>query len=342
LGRVIPLTDLKFGFFSIKERWVRIFELRNIDNTFLINPLFLPSIKFLEKFDSSKNYFCKGELLLKSESNQENIEIQDPIILNNLANILEHSEHIIGLDFYLSEDINNHINDKFSFKYSRVDCFFGKNVELRNCTINAQKGHVIIGDDVEIMEYAVIHGPCVIGAKTKIAPHTFIRANTIIGENCFVGGEIKNSIILSNTNKGHYGYLGDSIIGEFCNLGAGTTSSNLKNNFSEIKIYSIENQNFETSGKNKLGTFMGEFSMTSVNTILNTGTTVGVHAHVFGEQFYPKFMADFSWKVTEKYKETKWQRTAQNLLLKKGKSESEIQKLMLKLDALYKKANSES
>jgi UDP-N-acetylglucosamine diphosphorylase / glucose-1-phosphate thymidylyltransferase / UDP-N-acetylgalactosamine diphosphorylase / glucosamine-1-phosphate N-acetyltransferase / galactosamine-1-phosphate N-acetyltransferase len=256
---------------------------------------------------------------------------------DNAISILNNTTNLIAIDFFL-------LKSMFSSKrpilinstvHGLENCFFGNNVKLKHCVIDASKGPVIIGDDVEVMEFSVIHGPAVIGARTSIKPHAYLRNNCIIGENCVVAGELKNTIILSNSNKGHSGYIGDSIVGEYCNIGAGTTTSNLKNNFSNIKVYSVSTKKFEISETQKLGCLMGDFSMTSINTLLQGGTVIGVHSHVFSSAVCPKYFPDFSWGKDHKYHPLKWRQTATNLLLHKHTSQADILGIMAKLEDIY-------
>ena len=122
-----------------------------------------------------------------------------------------------------------------------------------------------------------------------------LRANSSIGAYCKAGGEVKNSLMSDYSNKGHEGYMGNTVLGVGCNWGAGTDCSNMKNTFSEVKQWSYRHQSFQATGEQFCGTVMGDFSRTGIHTMLNTGTVVGVSAHVFGEGFPPKFVPSFSW-----------------------------------------------
>ena len=158
--------------------------------------------------------------------------------------------------------------------------------------INASMGPVYIGKGAEIMEGSVIRGPFAMGEGACLKLGTKVYGATTLGPRCVVGGEIKNSILFGYSNKAHDGYLGDSVIGEWCNLGAGTTNSNLKNNASEVKIWTPKG---ELNAGLKCGVLMGDFSRTAINTSINTGTVIGVGCNVFGTGLTPKYIPNFSW-----------------------------------------------
>jgi UDP-N-acetylglucosamine diphosphorylase/glucosamine-1-phosphate N-acetyltransferase len=163
---------------------------------------------------------------------------------------------------------------------------------MEHCIINASAGPVYIGKNAEVMEGSIIRGPFAMGEGACIKSGTKVYGATTLGPRCVVGGEIKNSVLFGYSNKAHDGYLGDSVIGEWCNLGAGTTNSNLKNNASDIKIWT---PNGEMNAGGKCGVMMGDYSRTAVNTAINTGTVIGVSCNVFGTGLTPKYIPNFSW-----------------------------------------------
>ncbi len=175
------------------------------------------------------------------------------------------------------------------------DIFIEPGAKLSHCIINASTGPVYIGKNTEIMEGALIRGPFALCEGSVVKMGTKIYGATTIGPYCVVGGEIKNSILFGYSNKAHDGYLGDSVIGEWCNLGAGTSNSNVKNTAAEIKIWNNSTKEFIKTGINKCGLFMGDYSRAAINISFNTGTMVGVCANVFGEGLSPKFIPSFSW-----------------------------------------------
>lgn len=170
--------------------------------------------------------------------------------------------------------------------------FMEKGARVEYAVINASDGPVYIGKHAEIMEGCLIRGPFAMGEKACLKMGTKVYGATTLGPGCVVGGEIKNSVLFGFSNKAHDGYLGDSVIGEWCNLGAGTTNSNLKNNASNVKIWTPKG---EINAGMKCGVIMGDYSRTAVNTAINTGTVIGVSCNVFGAGLTPKYIPSFSW-----------------------------------------------
>lgn len=172
--------------------------------------------------------------------------------------------------------------------------FIEEGAEINFSIINAEGGPVYIGRNSVIMEGCLLRGPIALGKNSLLKMGTKIYGATTIGPNCVAGGEIKNSILMEWSNKGHDGYLGDSVIGEWCNLGAGTSNSNLKNNASEVKVW-VKDENAFVSAGLKCGLLMGSYSRSAINMSFNTGTVVGNSCNIFGTSFPPKFIDDFTW-----------------------------------------------
>lgn len=170
----------------------------------------------------------------------------------------------------------------------------GTNVSIApSVVLDGTKGSITIDDGVVIQPHSSIIGPVYIGKNSLIKSGSKIFGGTTIGPMCKVGGEIENSIILSYSNKQHDGYLGHSYLGEWCNLGAGTNTSDLRNDYGSVSV-KIENQNIDT-GSMFVGLLMGDHSKSAIGTQFNTGTVVGVHANVFGAGFPPKWLPSYSW-----------------------------------------------
>ncbi|MBN9380289.1 MAG: glucose-1-phosphate thymidylyltransferase [Chitinophagaceae bacterium] len=172
--------------------------------------------------------------------------------------------------------------------------FIEEGAVLQYCVLNASTGPIYIGKGAEVMEGSLIRGPFALceGATVKLG--TKIYGATTVGPYSIVGGEIKNSVLFGYSNKGHDGYLGDSVIGEWCNMGAGTSNSNLKNNAAEVKVWDMRTDRFVPAGT-KCGLLMGDYSRSAINTSFNTGTVVGVCCNVFGQGLTPKYIPSFSW-----------------------------------------------
>jgi UDP-N-acetylglucosamine diphosphorylase/glucosamine-1-phosphate N-acetyltransferase len=201
------------------------------------------------------------------------------------------------------------------------------------CTIlNTDNGPIYIGKDAEIMEGSVIRGPFALGEQALVKMSAKIYGDTSIGPFCKVGGEISNSIFQAYSNKGHDGFMGNSIVGEWCNFGADTNTSNLKNNYSPVRIYSHETQQMEETEVTFCGVIMGDHSKTGINTMLNTATSVGVCANIFGSGFPPKKINSFSWGGFEnspKFKLDKAYEVAQNMMKRRKVELTEADKKIL-------------
>lgn len=165
---------------------------------------------------------------------------------------------------------------------------------VEHCIINASTGPVFIGRNALVMEGAMLRGPIAICENAVIKMGAKIYGATTIGPYCVAGGEIKNSVLQSYSNKAHDGYLGDSVIGSWCNLGAGTSNSNVKNTGSDINIYN-EDYGIGINAGRKFGMIMGDYSRTAINTSINSGSVIGTCCNIFGEGLTPKMIKDFSW-----------------------------------------------
>jgi UDP-N-acetylglucosamine diphosphorylase/glucosamine-1-phosphate N-acetyltransferase len=164
------------------------------------------------------------------------------------------------------------------------------------CSIfNTEAGPIYIGKNAEVMEGCLIRGPFVLAHHATLKMGAKIYGPTVIGPHCKVGGEVNNSVFFGYSNKAHDGFIGNSVIGEWCNLGADTNNSNLKNNYSEVNVHSIESGKPIPTGLKFCGVFMGDHAKCGINTMLNTGTVIGIGANIFGSGFPPKYVPSFSW-----------------------------------------------
>ncbi len=199
------------------------------------------------------------------------------------------------------------------------------------CIINATTGPVYIGPDAEVLEGTMIRGPLAMCAHSVIKMGAKIYGATTIGPGCKVGGEISNVVFFANSNKGHDGYLGNAVIGEWCNLGADTNASNLKNNYDEIKIWDEAANTSVCTGLTFCGLLMGDHSKCGINTMFNTGTIVGVSCNLFGAGFPEKFVRSFSWGGSEgitSYDFNRAMETAGRMMARRGVHLTEAEKQM--------------
>lgn len=189
------------------------------------------------------------------------------------------------------------------------------------CIINADAGHIYIGRNAEILEGVMMRGPIAVCDSAVVKMGAKIYGGTTIGPGCKVGGEISNVVFFANSNKSHDGYLGNSVIGEWCNLGADTNCSNLKNNYDKIKIWDEHNFTSVQTGLIFCGLMMGDHSKCAINTMFNTGTVVGVSANIYGGGFPEKFVPSFTWGGSEgmtTYKPERALETANRMMERRG------------------------
>jgi UDP-N-acetylglucosamine diphosphorylase/glucosamine-1-phosphate N-acetyltransferase len=207
--------------------------------------------------------------------------------------------------------------------------FIEEGARLQHCMLNASTGPIYIGRDAEIMEGSLIRGPFAACEGSTVKMGTKIYGATTLGPYSTAGGEIKNTVFFGYSSKGHDGYLGDAVIGEWCNLGAGTSASNLKNNAGDIKVWHPASGRTISAGQ-KCGLLMGDYSRSAINTAFNTGTVVGVCCSVFGEAPPPKYVPNFSWGSRHRYEWDKALRDIDNWKKLKNQSLTDTEILTLK------------
>ena len=325
------MQDIRIGILTIREKWEKALSLPSFDKKeddykdlyrsvnieevigkgvcFIIHGNVLPSSKLVKTVKQLKNGECivtqSGDSIIfrisKNEiADKHNIKVGRATSFNEEVKVIRYPWDIFQLnDWAIRQDFKLLTRQRKSQPVSRTNkiikpsqLFIEKGVIMEHCTINASTGPVYIGKGAEIMEGSIIRGPFAMGEGACLKLGTKVYGATTLGPRCVVGGEIKNSILFGYSNKAHDGYLGDSVIGEWCNLGAGTTNSNLKNNASEVKIWTPKG---ELNAGPKCGVLMGDFSRTAINTSINTGTVIGVGCNVFGTGLTPKYIPNFSW-----------------------------------------------
>jgi len=286
-------AEIRVGIFTIKEKWELALTL-------------FPGIKLPESIPADiipgHDFFA-----LLNEKNWEEViaETQLYRVLHHPWDITIYNDWSIRQDYLMA--VKNRQTSPISSTVKitgLANLFLEKDVIAEHCYINTTGGPVYISSGVEIMEGAMLRGPLFIGKGSVIKMGAAIYGATSIGPGCLVGGEVKNSVFFGYSNKGHEGYLGDSVLGEWCNLGAGTTCSNIRNNASTVKVWDMKNKTFAEAGL-KCGLLMGDYSRSSINSSFNTGTVVGVSANIFQPgTLLPKFIPSFSWGATTEIKYT--------------------------------------
>lgn len=218
-------------------------------------------------------------------------------LIRNIWDIFTNNGAQIKADFALltSTRKSEPLTDPYTRCYNQDQIFIEPGANIKAAILNAENGPIYIGKNTVIQEGAAIQGPFAMGEGSIIAQNAKIRVNTSIGPFCKIGGEVGGSVIFGYSNKGHDGYLGNSVLGEWCNLGANTNNSNLKNDHTNVKLHSYATNSLQDAGLQFCGLFMGDYSKAGISTMFNTGTVVGVSVNVFGAGFQAKHIPSFSW-----------------------------------------------
>ena len=270
-------------------------------------------------------------------------EQMDFPLVRKLPDLISSLATHFTFDFQLltQEGTSHPIRDAYTRVYGKENVWIGEGAIVKSAVIDATDGPVYIGPGARVEPQTYIASQVGIGRRSYVAPGAQLRPLTIAGEYVALGGEIKRSMLMDYTNKGHYGYLGDSIIGRACNLGAGTTVSNLKNTLSTVRQWNYRAETFLDTGVLKCGLMMGDFCKSGIGTLFNTGTVVGVSSHVWGPMYLPKFIPSFSWGNSQeltRYKvEKALQTAAKTLALKQVEIPKHTQQLFYKIAELTEK-----
>lgn len=326
-----PVADIRIGILTIREKWERYlkastsslteqylaakFPLVEADVNILINGSILPNPKLVEAIhqlrqgqtiikDETIVAMCVSDTSLRnlSEStDDETIEFKDEFIkIENVWDIFSKNDIVLRSDFELItkgrksapiSGTNRCLNES--------QIFIEEGAKVEFSILNASTGPIYIGKDAEVMEGAKVRGPFALCEHAVLKMDAKIYGATTIGPHSKVGGEVNNSVIFGYSNKAHDGFLGHSVLGEWCNLGADTNTSNLKNTYEEVKVWSYSEDCFVSTGLQFCGTIMGDHSKCGINTMFNTGTVIGVNANIFGSGFQRNFIPSFSWGGTQ-------------------------------------------
>ena len=221
----------------------------------------------------------------------------EPVLLQKTWQIFQFNGSEIRKDFTLLTKgrTSQPVNDPHTIVYGADQIFIEEGAKIKAAVLNAEGGPIYIGKNTEIQEGSLIRGPFALCEGSTINMGAKLRGDTTVGPFSKVGGEISNSVIFGYSNKGHEGFLGNSVIGEWCNLGADTNTSNLKNNYASVKLWDYTRGGFANTGLQFCGLMMGDHSKCGINTMFNTGTVVGVGANIFGDGFPRNFIPSFSW-----------------------------------------------
>ncbi|GHB35672.1 GlmU family protein [Mongoliitalea lutea] len=224
------------------------------------------------------------------------------------------------------------LQDAHTIVYQAENIFIEEGAVIKAAVLNAEAGPIYIGKNTEIQEGALIRGPFALCEGSTVNMGAKLRGDTTVGPFSKVGGEISNAVIFGFSNKGHEGFLGNSVIGEWCNLGADTNTSNLKNNYAPVKVWDYTKGGFTNTGLQFCGLMMGDHSKTGINTMLNTGTVVGVGALIFGDGFPRNFIPSFAWGGAAgftTFQFRKFEETAEAVMKRRGLAFDAVEKEIL-------------
>ena len=320
-----PVADIRIGVLTIREKWEFFlgfttttiteeyleakYPMVELNENILINASFLPTknlVNQVKKLSKNQAIF-QGEQVVAffTSDTQENVDFdsyeqlkfqEDLIQIKHTSDIFSLNDKAIQADFDLLTEgrISQPIPDGVQ-TIQKKNIFIEQGAIISFSSLNASKGPIYIGKDSEIMEGCLVRGPFALGENSILKMGTKVYGATTLGPYCKVGGEINNSVLFGYSSKGHEGFLGNSVLGEWCNIGADSNSSNLKNNYAEVKLWNYQEERFTKTGLQFCGLMMGDHSKCGINTMFNTGTVVGVSANIFGSGFPRNFIPSYSW-----------------------------------------------
>ncbi|OIQ28328.1 MAG: glucose-1-phosphate thymidylyltransferase [Bacteroidetes bacterium MedPE-SWsnd-G2] len=326
-----PVADIRVGILTIREKWQLAltstittvtedylsekYPMVELEENVMINASVLPNdslVKQVQVLKANQAIYYKEELIaFFTTEDQEHINLEtyqkiecseEPVSIEHTWDIFAKNGLAIEADFKaLTKDRKSQLLPESNNVINPSQVFIEEGAKLEFATLNASSGPIYIGKDAEIMEGSIIRGPFALCDHATVKLGAKIYGPTTIGPHSKVGGEVNNSVLFGYSNKGHDGFLGNSVLGEWCNLGADTNNSNLKNNYAEVRLWDYETEGFARTGLQFCGLMMGDHSKCGINTMFNTGTVVGVSSNIFGSGFPRNFVPSFSWGGSSGY-----------------------------------------
>lgn len=315
-----PVAELRVGILTITDKWAkrlngqtsfqtveylqRKYSKIESASTLYVNGACLPTDELVESVKVLPlNYAlvtAEGRLIAKHSDAFEAVSTETEFVKAQFVNYPEDIFRLNGEE--IERDFALITEGRKSCPLSATNTVIGKgNIFLEEGSVvegailNATAGPIYIGRNAEIMEGSIVRGGLALCDSATLKMGSKIYGPTTIGPHSKVGGEVNNSVLLGYSNKGHDGFLGNSVIGEWCNLGADTNNSNLKNNYAEVKLWSYVHERFRKTGTQFCGLIMGDHSKCGINTMFNTGTVVGVSSNIFGSGFPRNYVPSFAW-----------------------------------------------
>lgn len=355
-----PAASIRIGIVTIAEKWQHYlgevsflteaylaekFPVKTTSDNLLINGALCPDeqvVKTIQQLPLNTSLVKQGKVLaVRSTSLDWNNASAtqeyagEVVMIDQVWKIFQHNAQQIRSDFQriTAGRKSAPITDKHTRTYNEDQIFLEEGVTLRAAILNAEDGPIYLGKNSVVQEGALIKGPFALCEGSHVNMGGKMRGDTTIGPFSKVGGEIGNSVIFGYSNKAHDGFLGNSVLGEWCNLGADTNTSNLKNNYENVKIWNYAKGGFHDTGLQFCGLMMGDHSKCGINTMFNTGTVVGVSANIFGDGFPRTFIPSFAWGGASgftTFQLNKAFETASKVMARRNKPLDEVEKNILK------------
>ena len=320
-----PVADIRIGILSIREKWEKYlgyttttiteeyleakYPMVELEENVLINASFLPTKSLVEQVRnlSENQAIFKDEQVIAffTSDTQEHVDFdsyeqlefkEEVLQIKNTWDIFSLNDKAIKADYDLiTQGRTSAPIPEGVHAINKENIFIEEGATISFSSLNASTGPIYIGKDSEIMEGCLVRGPFALCEYSILKMGAKIYGATTVGPYCKVGGEVNNSVLFGFSSKGHEGFLGNSVLGEWCNVGADTNTSNLKNNYAEVKLWDYHKERFTNTGLQFCGLMMGDHSKCGINTMFNTGTVIGVSANIFGSGFPRNFIPSFSW-----------------------------------------------
>jgi len=346
-----PVADIRIGILTIREKWEKFlgsttttvteeylsdkFPMVELEQNVLINASFCPSenlVLLIKNLQENQAIFYNDEPLAFYANEDQEIDFDaftitqytddDVLRIENTWDIFEKNHQAIKRDYdVLTQGRTSEAIPQTTIAFNPEHIFIEKGAKVMCASLNATDGPIYIGEDTVLMEGATIQGPFALCEHSSVKMGAKIYGGTTIGPHCKVGGEVANSVMMGFSNKGHDGYMGNSVLGHWCNLGADTNTSNLKNNYAQVRLWDYDTEKFAKTGTQFCGLMMGDHSKCGINTMFNTGTVVGVSANIFGAGYPRNFIPSFTWGGSsgmETYNTTKAFEVAAVVMARRG------------------------
>lgn len=349
-----PVALMRVGILTIAEKWEKYLNSRvgfftesylqekypivAGEHNYFINGAICPSAELVKEIKKLKEgtTLVQGDLIIayKAQSTSKTISFSKELtVIKNVWDIFVYNGAEIRKDFDLVKGrrSSEKIKDKYTIAYNKKQIFIEKGAKMYGAILNAENGPIYIGKNAEIGEGAMIRGPFAMCEGASINMGGKMRGDTTLGPYCKAGGEVSNSVMFAYSSKSHDGFIGNTVLGEWCNLGAGTTTSNLKNSYGNVQLYNYKSNKLEDTGRQFCGLIMGDHSKAGINTMFNTATVVGVSANLFGPGMAGKHVPSFAWGLDgqEKFKLNKVFEVATRVMERRQRVLDELEKRIL-------------